>query len=286
MQERYDVAIIGSGPAGLSAALNAKIRNKKFIIFGSSNLSSKLERAPKINNYLGFYGISGEDLKEKFLNHIKSMKIDIKNERINNIYAMGEYFTLMGNEEIYESSTVIIATGVEYTKALEGEEEFLGKGVGYCATCDAPLYKNKTVSIISYNKEGEKDANYVSELAGTVYYIPMYRGEYDINDKITIIEDKPVKIIGEEKVEELILKENNLITEGIFLLKDSISPKELVPGLKILNGHVEVKRNMETNIKGCFAAGDCTGKPYQYIKAAGEGNIAVLSAVAYLDSLK
>ncbi|NFO39143.1 NAD(P)/FAD-dependent oxidoreductase [Clostridium botulinum] len=286
MQERYDVAIIGSGPAGLSAALNAQIRNKKFIIFGSSNLSSKLERAPKINNYLGFYGISGEDLKEKFLNHIKSMKIDIKNERINNIYAMGEYFTLMGNEEIYESSTVIIATGVEYTKALEGEEEFLGKGVGYCATCDAPLYKNKTVSIISYNKEGEKDANYVSELVGTVYYIPMYRGEYDINDKITIIEDKPVKIIGEEKVEELILKENNLITEGIFLLKDSISPKELVPGLKIVNGHVEVKRNMETNIKGCFAAGDCTGKPYQYIKAAGEGNIAVLSAVAYLDSLK
>ncbi|EES49818.1 NAD(P)/FAD-dependent oxidoreductase [Clostridium botulinum] len=286
MQERYDVAIIGSGPAGLSAALNAKIRNKKFIIFGSSNLSSKLERAPKINNYLGFYGISGEDLKEKFLNHIKSMKIDIKNERINNIYAMGEYFTLMGNEEIYESNTVIIATGVEYTKALDGEEEFLGKGVGYCATCDAPLYKNKTVSIISYNKEGEKDANYVSELAKTVYYIPMYRGEYNINDKITIIEDKPVKIIGEEKVEKLILKENNLITEGIFLLKDSISPKELVPGLKIVNGHVEVKRNMETNIKGCFAAGDCTGKPYQYIKAAGEGNIAVLSAVAYLDSLK
>ncbi|MBY6930754.1 NAD(P)/FAD-dependent oxidoreductase [Clostridium botulinum] len=286
MQERYDVAIIGSGPAGLSAALNAKIRNKRFIIFGSSNLSSKLEQAPKINNYLGFYGISGEDLKEKFLNHIKSMKINIKNERINNIYAMGEYFTLMGNEEIYESNTVIIATGVEYTKALDGEEEFLGKGVGYCATCDAPLYKNKTVSIISYHKEGEKDANYVSELAETVYYIPMYRGEYDINDKITIIEDKPVKIVGEEKVEKLILKENNLITEGIFLLKDSISPKELVPGLKIVNGHVEVKRNMETNIKGCFAAGDCTGKPYQYIKAAGEGNIAVLSAVAYLDSLK
>lgn len=219
MQERYDIAIIGSGPAGLSAALNAKIRNKKFIIFGSSNLSSKLERAPKINNYLGFYGISGEDLKEKFLNHINAMEIDIKNERINNIYAMGEYFTLMGNEQIYESNTVIIATGVEYTKALDGEEKFLGKGVGYCATCDAPLYKDKIVSIISYNKDGEKDANYVSELAKTVYYIPMYRGEYDINDKITIIEDKPVKIIGEEKVEKLILKENNLITEGVFCLK-------------------------------------------------------------------
>ncbi|AOR24047.1 NAD(P)/FAD-dependent oxidoreductase [Clostridium taeniosporum] len=286
MQERYDIAIIGSGPAGLSAALNAKIRNKKFIIFGNNNLSKKLEIAPKINNYLGFYSISGKELKDIFLDHIKSMKINIKDERINNVYAMGDYFTLMSNGKIYESTTVIIATGIEYTKALDGEEEFLGRGVGYCATCDAPLYRDKVVSIISYNKNGERDANYVGELAKTVYYIPMYKGIYDINDNITIIKDKPIKITGEKKVEKLILKENNLQTEGVFLLKDSVSPKELVPGLKIIDGHVEVKRNMQTNIKGCFAAGDCTGKPYQYIKAAGEGNVAVLSAIKYLDSLK
>ncbi|SFC56118.1 NAD(P)/FAD-dependent oxidoreductase [Clostridium uliginosum] len=286
MQTRYDIAIVGSGPAGLSAALNAKIRNKSFIIFGSKNLSSKLQKAPKVNNYLGFYGVSGEELKDKFLSHIEGMQIKIQEERINNIYAMGEYFALMVNEKIYEAKTVILSTGVEYTKALEGEEEFLGKGVGYCATCDAPLYKDKVVSIIAYNKEGEKDASYVSELAKSVYYIPMYRGEYNINDRVTIIEDKPIKILGNEKVEKLVLKGKELETEGIFLLKDSISPKQLVPGLKITDGHVDVDRSMKTNIKGCFAAGDCTGKPYQYIKAAGEGNIASLSAVEYLDSLK
>ncbi|MBW6410069.1 NAD(P)/FAD-dependent oxidoreductase [Clostridium weizhouense] len=286
MEKRYDIAIIGSGPAGLSAALNAKIRNKSFIIFGNKNLSSKLQKAPKVNNYLGFYGVTGEELKEKFIDHIKSMDINIQEERVNNIYAMGEYFTLMVNEKMYEAKAVILATGVEYTKALEGEEEFLGKGVGYCATCDAPLYKDKVVSIISYNKEGEKDASYVSELAKSVYYIPMYRDVYNINDKVNIIEDKPIKIKGNQKVEKLVLKDNELETDGVFLLKDSISPKQLVPGLKILDGHVEVDRNMQTSIKGCFAAGDCVGKPYQYIKAAGEGNIASLSAVAYLDSLK
>lgn len=285
MQQRYDIAIIGSGPAGISAALNAKIRNKKFIIFGNKNLSSKLQKAPEINNYLGFYGISGENLKDKFLEHLKAMKIQINDERINNVYSMGKYFMIVSGEKIYESTTIIISTGVEYTKPLEGEEKFIGKGVGYCATCDAPLYKDKIVSIISYNKDGEQDANYVSELAKKVYYIPMYRDTYDINDSVTIIKDKPIKINGNEKVEELVLKNNNLKTQGVFLIKDSISPKELVPGLKIIDGHVEINRNMETNLNGCFAAGDCTGKPYQYIKAAGEGNVAVISAIKYLDSL-
>lgn len=90
MSSRYDIAIIGSGPAGLSAALNAKIRNKTFIIFGNSNLTSKITKAPKINNYLGFFNVKGEELKERFQEHISSMDIEIQEERINNIYAMGE----------------------------------------------------------------------------------------------------------------------------------------------------------------------------------------------------
>ena len=182
--ERYDIAIVGSGPAGLSAALNAKIRNKKFIIFGNKELSHKLSKAPKINNYLGFYGVNGADVKDKFLEHIDKMGIEITEERVNNIYAMGDYFALMVNEKMYEATTVILATGMEYTKPIKGEEELIGKGVGYCATCDAPLYKGKTVTIIGYNKEAEEEANYVSELAGKVYYIPMYKGETSLNKNI------------------------------------------------------------------------------------------------------
>ena len=285
MEKRYDIAIIGSGPAGLSAALNARIRNKEFVIFGNKNLTSKVSKAPKINNYLGFYGVSGEVLKEKFQEHINAMNINIVEERINSIYAMGEYFALMANNKTFEAKTVIIATGIEYTRPIKGEEEFLGKGVGYCATCDAPLYKNKTVAIIGHNKEAENETNFVSEIAGKVYYIPMYKDTYNLNENVTLIEDKPVEIVGDLKVNKLILKNCEIETNAVFLLKDSISPGQLVPGLKIEDGHIQVDRLMKTNISGCFAAGDCLGKPYQYIKAAGEGNIASLSAVKYLDEL-
>lgn len=286
MSDRYDIAIVGSGAAGLSAALNAKIRNKKFIIFGNKNLSNKIVRAPKINNYLGFYGMTGPEIKEKFQEHLDYMGIEITEERVNNIYAMGDYFALMVNDKTYEASALILATGMEYTQPLKGEEEFIGRGVGYCATCDAPLYKEKVVTIIGYNKEAEEEANFVSELASLVYYVPMYKGPFELNGNIEVVEDKPVEIKGGMKVDTLVLKDGELKTDGIFVLKDSISPGQLVPGLKITDGHIEVDRLMQTNIEGCFAAGDCVGKPYQYIKAAGEGNIATLSAASYLEKLK
>lgn len=286
MATRYDMAIIGSGPAGLSAAINAKIRNKDIIVFGNRDLSSKLLKAPLINNYLGLPSIQGEDLKKAFQNHIDKMGIEITYERVNAIYAMGEYFSLMVNDKMYEATSIIMATGVEYTKPLKGEERFLGRGVGYCATCDAPLYKNKDVIIIGHNKEAEDEANFVSELTSKTYYVPMYEGSYSLNDNIEIIKDKPLEVKGEDKVEKLLLKNGEINTDGIFVLKDSISPGQLVPGLEIEDAHIKVDRNMKTNIVGCFAAGDCIGKPYQYIKAAGEGQVAALNAVYYLDSLK
>lgn len=283
MNEKYDIAIIGSGPAGISVALNIKIRNKKFILFGSSNLSSKLERAPKVNNYLGFYNVSGEELKKRFHEHMKQMDIQITEERIDSIYSMGECFLLAVNDKYYEAKTIILATGIDFNKEIEGEEEFLGHGVGYCATCDAPLYKGRTVSIISYHKDGEKDANYVQEIAEKVYYIPMYKGKYKLKEGIEVVIDRPTKIEGTEVVKKLTMQNRVIFTDGVFLLRESLSPKQLVPGLEIENNHIIANRKMETNIPGCFAAGDCIGAPYQYIKAAGEGNIAALSAVSYLD---
>jgi len=283
MKNRYDIAIVGSGVAGLSAALNAKIRNKSFIIFGSNDMSKKLIKAHTINNYLGFHGKSGLELRDEFASHLESMGIEITEEKINNIYSMGDYYALMVNDKMYEATSLILATGVNFGKPFEGEEEFLGKGVGYCATCDAPLYKNKTVTIIAYNKHEEAEANYVSALASKVYYIPMYKDPVDVHPSIEVIRDIPLSIQGEHSVKKLVMKNNELETDGLFILRDSISPGQLVPGLKITDNHVEVDRLMKTNLEGCFAAGDIVGAPYQYIKAAGEGNIASLSAVSYLD---
>ncbi|WP_406543275.1 NAD(P)/FAD-dependent oxidoreductase [Clostridium ljungdahlii] len=283
MDTRYDIAIVGSGPAGLSAAINAKIRNKNIIVFGSSELSGKLIKAPKIDNYLGLPGITGIQLKDRFQQHVANMGINITYERINTIYAMGQYFGVAVNEKMYEASAVILATGIEYTKALKGEEEFLGRGVGYCATCDAPLYRGKVVTIIGYNKEAEAEANYVNELSKKTYYIPMYKESLNLSENIEVVRDKVVEISGGNKVEKVILKSKEIVTDGVFVLKDSIAPDKLVLGLIMENGHIKVDMDMKTNIEGCFAAGDCVGRPYQYMKAAGQGQVAALNAVFYID---
>ena len=284
--DRIDIAIVGSGPAGISAALNAKIRNKTFKVFGTKEISPKLVKAHQINNYLGFYGKSGKEIRDEFAKHLEAMDIEITEEKINNIYSMGDYFALMGSKNTYEATTVILATGVNFRKPLKGEEEYLGRGVGYCATCDAPLYKDKIVTIIAYNKHEESEANFLAQVASKVYYIPMYKEEVEVDESIEIIKDTPVEIVGEQFVQKLILKNNEIETDGLFILRDSISPGQLVPGLELDKNHVQVDRKMATNLKGCFAAGDIVGIPYQYIKAAGEGNIAALSAVSYLDELK
>ena len=282
--ERYDIAIIGTGPAGLSAAITAKIRNKKILLIGNPNFSDKVQKAHQIQNYLGLPAISGKDLAKAFENHINSMDITITEGKVNAVYPMGSYFGLQVSQDIYEAETVIVATGIVTGKAFKGENELLGRGVSYCATCDAPLYRNKTVAVIGYSPKEESEAEFLAEVCEKVLYIPMYKEETKLSDKVTIINEKPTAVIGENKVKSLQTEKNNYEVDGIFILRDSIPPSQLVSGLEIKDNHIGVNLQMETNIKGCFACGDIVGRPYQYIKAAGQGNIAGLSAVAYLDA--
>lgn len=283
MSERYDIAIIGSGPAGLSAALNAKIRNKKYILFGNSSLSLKLEKAHQINNYLGFPNKTGAQLQGMFKEHLNEMGVEITEQKVTNIYHMGDYFSLLANNEVYESETIILATGVQVGKKIEGEEAFLGRGVSYCATCDGSLYRDKVVTVIGYDKSEEEEVDFLASLAAKVYYIPMYKEAVQVAVGVEVIKDRPVEIVGDTQLRKLILKEQELETDGLFILRESISPNTLLPGLEIVDNHIQVDRLMSTSIPGCFAAGDIVGKPYQYIKSAGEGNIAALSAASYVD---
>ena len=151
MEEIFDVAIIGTGPAGLSAAITLKIRNKKIILFGSKNLSEKIVKAHEIQNYPGFPSIKGSDLAQKLQAHIDNLGIEITEDLITTCYSMGSSFSLTSkSNKMYSARSVILATGVNFGKPFEGEEKFLGRGVSYCATCDAPFYKGKKVFVTGH----------------------------------------------------------------------------------------------------------------------------------------
>ncbi|MDO5401842.1 MAG: NAD(P)/FAD-dependent oxidoreductase [Eubacteriales bacterium] len=289
MADRYEIAIVGSGPAGLSAAINAKIRNKKFIIFGSRKLSSKLVKAHEVNNYPGFFGKSGLKIADAFKEHLKAMDIQITEQKVTNVYNMGSYYSLLTKEGMYEADAVILASGVNFGQPFKGEKEFLGKGVSYCATCDALFYRGKTAAVIGFSPKDEEEAEFLAQVAKKVYYIPMYKEEIHVDDSIQVIHDQIVKIAGDDadaRVEKLILANMEISLDGVFILRESVAADQLIPGLRVEDNHVCADRLMKTNLAGCFAAGDIVGKPYQYIKAAGEGNIAALSAVSYLDEKK
>ncbi|EHQ90358.1 NAD(P)/FAD-dependent oxidoreductase [Desulfosporosinus youngiae] len=285
LKDHYELAIIGCGPAGMSAALNAKIRNRDFVLLGSEVCSPKLSKAPQVDNWLGFPEIGGEELRQRFLKHVTEKEIPITQFKVTNIYP-GPPYILMGKDKSFEADTVIIATGVSAGKLLPGEAELLGKGVGYCATCDGPLYKNKQVAIIAYHQEGEEEANYMAGICSNVYYIPYYRDILKLDPRIEVIKAKVEKIIGDQAVRQLDLGKETLEVDGVFILRDTLPAEQLVPGLEMEDTAIKVNHKLETSLPGLFAAGDCTGQPYQLIKAAGEGGTAALQAVKYLDNQK
>lgn len=282
---RYDIAIIGTGPAGISAAITAKLRNKNIILFGNKDLSDKINKAHSIKNYTGLPNVTGEELAAALKNHLNDLDIEITEKRVNAVYSMGEYFALQVGKEMIESKSLIIATGVTASKTLENEDEFLGRGVSYCATCDAHFCKGKDVAVIAYTKEAEEDALFLSEVCSSIKYFPLYDISNEIFDKygnIQIIKDKPIGFAGNMKAEKIICENSSYDAFSTFVVRNNISADKLVPGLKTDGTHIIVDLQMETNIKGLFACGDIAGKPYQYIKSAGQGNIAALSAVVYL----
>lgn len=284
--ERYDIIIIGTGPAGVSAAITARARNKNILLIGDKNLSSKVEMAHAIRNYPGLPDISGKELRRAFLHHLEKMEISVTEDKINGVYAMGEYFALRGSGTEYEASSVILAVGMSVAKPYPGELENLGQGVSYCATCDAALYRGKSAVVAATSVEEEKEAEFLAQMADKIYYVPMYQEATDLDEKIEIVRQKPVGIEKTGQRMRLVTDQGAIEADGIFLLRGQVAPSQLVPGLKVEDNHIGVDRQMRTNIKGLFACGDVTGTPYQYVKAAGEGNVAALSAVSYLADRK
>ena len=282
--ERYDIAIIGTGPAGVSAALTAKNRNKSILLLGSRQMSEKVAKAHEIRNYPGLPFVKGEEMAAAFRDQLDRMGIEVTEKRVGAVYAMGDYFALQIGEKMTEAEAVILATGVVQANPLPGEKELLGRGVSYCATCDAPLYRGKTAAVIGYSPREEAEAAFLSEVCSQVTYFPVYREETALPENVRVIREK-VTGIAQEDGKRIVRTENGTWpADGVFVLREAVAPDTLVPGLETEGAHVRVNRKMETNLPGVFACGDLTGTPYQYVKAAGEGNIAAISAAAYIDS--
>ncbi|MBR6050845.1 MAG: NAD(P)/FAD-dependent oxidoreductase [Clostridia bacterium] len=279
----YDSAVIGTGPAGISAVLNLKIHNKNFIWLGNNNLSDKISKAEKISNYPGFFEATGAELFAAFKGHVEKMGIEVTEKMVNQIYLTENGFALMAGNDFFETKTVILTTGVAAVGTLDGEAGFVGRGISYCATCDGGLYRGKTIAVICSNKRFEHEVKYLSELAEKIYYFPTFRDPSDIAPNVCKMEARAVKIEGGMRVTDVVLSSGEKISvDGVFCLRDAISLGTLLPTLEVDNGHIKVDRKMATNIPGCYAAGDCTGRPYQYTKAVGEGNVAAHSVIEYL----
>jgi thioredoxin reductase (NADPH) len=279
-----DCIIIGSGIGGISSALTLKANGKSFVLLGSKDLSVKISRAEKVNNYPAFLGGSGEEFCALLKTQLEQEEITVKEGRATGVYALTDKFAVLTQDgEMLEARTVILACGVESGKRIDGETEFLGRGVSYCATCDGFLYKNKKIAVVCLSKEFEREAEYLSKIADKTYLFPLYKGVELTGANIEKIIKMPTKIIGNKRVEKICYGNEEIEVDGVFILKESLPPETLVAGLETENGHVKINRNTETNLSGLFAVGDITGRPYQYAKAVGEGNVAAHAVTEYLN---
>lgn len=284
---KYDVAIIGSGPAGLSAALNLNLHNKKIIWFGSADLSQKVEKAEKIANYPGAPMISGAKLNQDFREQIREAGLTVTDLMVTNIAVTRKGCMVLGGNTIYEAKAVLLATGAVTAKAMPGEEEFLGKGVSYCATCDGFLYKGKTIAVLCGSKKYEHEVEYLAEQAEKVYLSTTY-ADCQINlPNVEKLDSMISKIHGQMNVDAVELRDGReLNVDGIFIIRSSVAPATLLKGLEMDGPHIVVDRQMRTSKPGVFAAGDCTGRPYQVAKAIGEGNVAAHSIIEFLSEME
>lgn len=279
----YDTAIIGTGPAALSAALNLKLHEKTVVMFGSQAMSVKVEKSELIANYPGVPMVQGSELNARFREQLEEMGLQITEKKVTQVMPMTPGFMVLGDSDVYQAKTVLFATGAVSPKGFPGEEKLLGRGVSYCATCDGFLYRDRTIAVYCAQREYEHEVSYLAGLAKRVYLFTPYK-EDSVSQETIVRLERPIRqIYGEDRVQEIVLSDETRIpVDGVFLLRNAISHDKLLPGLATQGPHIVTDRQMKTNVEGCFAAGDCTGRPYQIAKAVGEGNVAAHTILEYL----
>lgn len=294
----YDLIIIGAGPAGLAASIYAARYKLDHLILGME-LGGQLSEVPSIENYPGFPHISGSDLVGKFMEHLENLGMNIKRESVASIKKRDDgFFEVETGNGKYVSQTLIMAMGAEYKRMnIPGEKEFTGKGVSYCATCDAPFFKDKTVAVIGGGNSAAVVALELTDYAKKVYILyrdklsadPIWIERMRANRKIEEVpQTQIIEIKGTEKVERILLDKcfndkTFLEVDGVFIEIGSEPGIELARKLGVETdpqNYIKVKEDMSTDVPGIFAAGDITtgsNKFRQIITAAAEGAVAAAS---------
>ena len=242
---KYDLLIVGGGPAGLTAAIHARARDKSVLVITNDPTASPLCRAPAMANYPGLPAVTGLELVQRLAAQARDLGAQFKPGRALSVMPLGDTVMVSVENDAVEGGAVILAPGVSRAAPLPGEEALLGRGVSYCATCDAPNFDEETAFLRSIGCQV-----IVKRLAG-------------------------LSILGEDRVSGVRDAAGALTPcDGVFLLRASIAPARLAPGLELENGYIKVDARMATSLPGVYAAGDCTGQPLQLAKAVGQGQTA------------
>ena len=277
----HDILVLGAGPAGLAAAVAARGRDKRVLVIGNRWEDSPLAKAEQVDNYLGLPGRTGHQLLQEYVDHAAAMGVEFVTGRAISLMEFNGFMVTVGSQ-VYDGKALILAPGVVRQAKYPGEEEFLGRGVSYCATCDGMLYRGREVAVVGRSPDAPAEANYLHSIGCKVTYVAPKRPE-GLDEAIPFVQAGRLAVKGESLVTALEVNGADIPCAGVFILRTSVAPTDLLPALETEGGYIKVDRSMATNVNGVFAAGDCTGLPLQIAKAVGEGHIAALSACEYLD---
>ena len=268
----YDVIVIGAGPAGLSAAINIRQRGGTVLCVGTAPDNNPLWKAEQVDNYPGMPGMTGRRMLETFRAHAQQMGAEFMQERVLSTFYTGDHWMISAGSDVPEAYALVFAGGIVRGKAYPGENEYIGKGVSYCATCDGMLYRGRETAVIGFGPSGREEAEFLKGIGCLVTYYESPR---------------KVEIFGEERVTSVRVDDETKEVSCVFVLRPSLSAATLFPELETDGAYIRVNREtMQTNLEGLFAAGDCTGRPLQVAKAVGEGLVAGQNAMELVTKKK
>lgn len=299
--KQADILIVGGGPAGLTAAVyGARAGVETVLLKGRGG--SRLSIGYELENYPGFVSINSLDLLKKMEDHARHFGAEIRQEEAIDFNLSTQPKFATTSKTLFQAKAVIVATGKSLPKShlIEGEETLLGKGVSYCAVCDGPIFRNKTVAAVGRSEEAAEDILTLRQMGCKVHWFPggSLKISDETRDKIREAEvdlhenAKLVKIFGVQKVEKIAYKEERSEKEmdaaGVFILREQASASLFSKaGIQLDKRHcIVVDRFQRTNLEGVFAAGDVTCGGLQVVSAAGEGATAGMQALKYIRDLK